>query len=103
MTMSCDTCAYHDNHYYRSGRCMYCRSVYDDTGTASEYVDVRNACVDYIGCACIDGTCPNAQEYEGYNLPIPCADCFYYKGCEDCAAPEMGVCNREVKQNGPEV
>ena len=46
-------------------------------------------CKQYVGVACIDGTCPGAnfEEYIKYYIPVPsgCDDCFYYKGCEDCA------------------
>lgn len=101
MNLQCETCAYGDKRYSYTYKCRYCNSVYDDTGTAPEYVDVNRVCGDYIGVACIDGTCPNANEE--YNLPMPCADCFYYKGCEDCAAPEMGLCEKEVETDGTEV
>lgn len=50
-------------------------------------------CKGYIGVACIDGSCPRAQEDEdGRRLIARCDDCWYYKGCEDCAAPYYGGC-----------
>lgn len=49
-------------------------------------------CTSYIGVSCVNGTCPNAQEYEEYHKPIPCKECFHYQGCEDCAAPYYGCC-----------
>lgn len=103
MNPKCETCAYKNLPYYQANKCRYCHSVYDDTGDAPEYVDANGVCDGYVGAACIDGTCPNAQEHEEYCCPIPCADCFYNKGCADCAAPEMGLCDKEVKPNGPEV
>lgn len=46
-------------------------------------------CPDYVGVACVDGTCPiaNCEEYAERCMPVIscCRDCFYYKGCEDCA------------------
>jgi hypothetical protein len=46
-------------------------------------------CPDYVGVACVDGTCPiaNCEEYAERYMPVIscCRDCFYYKGCEDCA------------------
>lgn len=50
-------------------------------------------CVGYIGAACVDGHCPGAQEDEdGRRLPMKCDKCWYYKGCEDCAAPYYRCC-----------
>lgn len=50
-------------------------------------------CKDYIGSACIDGTCPIAREGEDGRRPaIKCNECWYYKGCEDCAAPYYKCC-----------
>ena len=46
-------------------------------------------CLDYVGVACVDGTCPvaNCEEYAERCMPVisSCRNCFYYKGCEDCA------------------
>ena len=45
-------------------------------------------CADYFGIAC-----PNAQEDEdGRRHPIKCGECWYYRGCEDCAAAYYGFC-----------
>ena len=45
-------------------------------------------CKEYVGVACIDGTCPkaNRDEYIERNIPVidNCADCHFYLGCEDC-------------------
>lgn len=45
-------------------------------------------CRQYVGVACVNGSCPvaMAEEYEEYCMPVikKCADCFYYKGCDDC-------------------
>lgn len=46
-------------------------------------------CKNYVGIACVDGTCPKAlkEEYEEQCIPVVnnCKNCFYYKGCDDCA------------------
>ena len=46
-------------------------------------------CPDYVGVACVDGTCPvaNCEEYAERCMPVisGCRNCFYYKECEDCA------------------
>lgn len=46
-------------------------------------------CPDYVGVACVDGTCPvaNCEEYVEWCMPVisSCRNCFYYKDCEDCA------------------
>lgn len=45
-------------------------------------------CKSYTGLACVDGTCPiaNQEKHEEYAMPVKynCNECFYYKGCEDC-------------------
>lgn len=57
-------------------------------------------CKGYVGVACVDGTCPiaNREDYEEYGIPLinNCKECFYYKGCEDCALNETEYC---VKAN----
>ena len=50
-------------------------------------------CGDYVGVACVDGSCPiaNQEKYAEHGIPVinGCDECNYYKGCEDCAlAPE---------------
>ena len=46
--------------------------------------------------ACIDGTCQIAlrEEYEERCIPTVknCRECFYYKGCEDCALKDTEYC-----------
>ena len=53
-------------------------------------------CKNYVGVACVDGTCPAAQieEYAERCIPIvkKCSDCFYYRGCEDCALHDTEYC-----------
>lgn len=48
----------------------------------------RRHCDRYVGLACIDGSCPISlsDEYaeRGYDMVKNCAECHYYKGCEDC-------------------
>lgn len=58
-------------------------------------------CRGYVGVACVDGTCPMAlsEEYEERCMPliVSCKECFYYKGCEDCALDGTEHC---VKTDG---
>lgn len=46
-------------------------------------------CPDYVGVACIDGSCPiaNQEEFAERCMPVirSCSDCGYYEGCADCA------------------
>ena len=44
-------------------------------------------CPDYVGVACINGSCPLAvyEDNPDYFDSKPrCKDCGYYKGCSDC-------------------
>lgn len=54
-------------------------------------------CKDYVGSACVDGTCPraNTEEYAErcMDVILSCDDCFYYEGCEDCILSDTGYCN----------
>lgn len=60
-------------------------------------------CRDYVGVACIDGTCPkaNVDEYIEYCIPVikTCSECHFYKGCEDCMFVGMEYYCRDVKVN----
>lgn len=53
-------------------------------------------CPNYMGVACVNGTCPvaNCEEYAERCMPFIscCRDCFYYKGCEDCGFDETEYC-----------
>lgn len=55
-------------------------------------------CRDYVGLACVDGSCPMASidEYEAYCSPIidSCEECGLYKGCKDCAIANTEHCKR---------
>lgn len=48
----------------------------------------NRTCPNYLGVACIDGTCPkaNADEYaeRGYTVVHSCDECHYVEGCTDC-------------------
>ena len=60
--------------------------------------DKQTYCHGYIGEACVFGSCPNAIEDEdGHKHRIKCKDCFFYKGCEDCAAPYYGCCVKQER------
>ena len=60
-------------------------------------------CKNYVGIACINGSCPiaNKEEYEerDYEIIKNCNECIFYKGCEDCYfnGNEKFPCN-EVKE-----
>ncbi len=49
---------------------------------------MENRCKNYVGVACVNGTCPkaNVEEYEERCMPVvkSCKYCFYYEGCKDC-------------------
>lgn len=49
----------------------------------------KKRCRDYVGVACVNGRCPAAirEKYEEECIPvvIRCHNCFFYRGCEDCA------------------
>lgn len=59
-------------------------------------------CPDYVGAACVDGTCPVAcaEEYEEYSVPygFNCRNCWLYKGCEDCALYGTEHCDEWKKE-----
>ena len=50
---------------------------------------MKKRCRDYGGVACVNGRCPAAirEKYEEECIPvvIRCHNCFFYRGCEDCA------------------
>lgn len=52
-------------------------------------------CKNYVGVACVDGSCPkaNIDKYIecGMDAIRKCEDCTYYNGCEDCVYPELIV------------
>lgn len=59
-------------------------------------------CPNYVGLACVDGTCPIANR-EGYVLTIDdCDKCFYHKGCEDCALEGTEHCDRRAEHGTKE-
>lgn len=45
-----------------------------------------NKCKYYIGVACVEGKCSYPWENNS------CEECYYNKGCEDCASLELGCC-----------
>lgn len=56
-------------------------------------------CKNYLGLACVDGSCPiaNAEEYEERCMDVikKCDDCPFYKGCKDCAFADTEYCEKE--------
>lgn len=63
-------------------------------------------CKEYCGVACIDGTCPkaNQEEYQERCIPIiqNCKKCHMYKGCEDCYFDGTEYCAKEDIGHGAE-
>lgn len=62
-------------------------------------------CKDYVGAACVDGTCPiaNYNHYMDKGMPDvaeqfsdvkKCSQCGYYRGCEDCALDRTEYCDK---------
>ena len=54
-------------------------------------IEDKEFCDGYIGLACVDGSCPKID-----NLNYHCVDCFYYRGCEDCACVDTDLCDKNV-------
>ena len=58
-------------------------------------------CKDYVGVACVDGSCPKAnwEEYAERDMDVvkSCKECHYYKGCEDCALDGTEYCDKSKK------
>lgn len=58
-------------------------------------------CRNYVGVACVDGTCPMAlrEEYEERCIPLisDCKECHLYMGCEDCALYDTEHCTQEER------
>lgn len=52
-------------------------------------------CINYVGVTCVNGSCPNAlaNEYPEYGYEhCDCKECWYYKGCTDCALYGTDMC-----------
>lgn len=53
-------------------------------------------CTDYVGVACVNGSCPiaNMEEYaeRGMDVITNCNECSFYKGCDDCAMAGTEYC-----------
>ena len=66
---------------------------------------MEKRCVNYVGLACVDGSCPmiDRDEGGGYIRPIieSCEECGLYKGCADCALADTDLCEEEFF-HGPE-
>ncbi|RRK32133.1 hypothetical protein EBB54_12725 [Schaedlerella arabinosiphila] len=57
---------------------------------------MKKGCRDYVGVACVDGTCPKTvkEECEEYSRSaMRCSQCFLNKGCEDCALADTEYCS----------
>lgn len=56
-------------------------------------------CGSYVGVSCVDGSCPIAlaDEYAvcGMDVVRECRDCWFNKGCEDCALRGTEYCDGE--------
>ena len=50
-------------------------------------------CPDYVGLACVDGSCPVAcADYVAPGIDY-CAECYFYEGCTDCALADTEYCS----------
>lgn len=58
-------------------------------------------CKHYTGVHCIDGSCPKALEDDyierGIEVPVNCSECWYHKGCEDCAWDGTEICKDVIE------
>ena len=61
---------------------------------------MKRRCVNYVGLACVDGSCAAQDEYRNLKMD-DCENCFYYKGCKDCAVSDTKYCKEEF-YHGPE-
>lgn len=70
-------------------------------------------CKDYVGAACVDGSCPTANYNYYMDKGMPdiaeqfsdvkkCSQCGYYRGCEDCALDGTEYCETKRKSNNEE-
>jgi hypothetical protein len=64
-------------------------------------------CRNYVGVACVDGSCPmaNRDEYaeRGYDITHNCDECVYHKGCEDCAMDGTYCNNKSMYERSKHV
>lgn len=59
---------------------------------------MEKQCVNYVGLACVDGTCPEIRNPEVFN----CKNCYRYQGCADCALAGTEYCEKEEFYCGDE-
>lgn len=63
---------------------------------------VDQICGNYVGVACVDGSCPiaNMDIYQEYGMDVirRCEDCMYYKGCRDCALYGTEYCEFSLEK-----
>ena len=62
---------------------------------------MKKHCKNYVGVSCVDGSCPRtiAEEHEEMAIPkVTCEDCYYYKGCEDCALNGTEYCEGKPEE-----
>lgn len=59
-------------------------------------------CGDYVGVACVDGSCPIANQdiYQEYGMDVirRCKDCWMYRGCRDCALYGTEYCESPLEE-----
>jgi hypothetical protein len=56
---------------------------------------MEKGCRGYVGVTCVNGTCPKAikEEYEEQSRSVlKCDQCFFNKGCVDCALADTKYC-----------
>lgn len=60
---------------------------------------MEKRCVNYVGLACVDGTCPAAWDETRHLKETDCENCFFYRGCVDCALAGTEYCAGEKTEN----
>lgn len=62
---------------------------------------MKKGCRDYVGVACVDGTCPKTvkEEYEEQSRSaMKCDQCFFNEVCLDCALADTEYCMARNKE-----
>lgn len=67
--------------------------MYNFLGKGDDFM----SCKCYVGVHCVNGLCPRIiwAEYEdAFASDINCEDCWFNKGCEDCALLGTEYCEK---------
>ena len=58
-------------------------------------------CGRYTGPTCVNGNCPKIYRDPSVRN-MKCSDCWYNKGCEDCAFENTEYCEKRIPGNDSE-